>query len=43
MHDRVPNITAMQGGRVLAAVQWTSDCDSDSDSDTATATGTATA
>mmetsp|Transcript_90007 Transcript_90007/g.131734 ORF Transcript_90007/g.131734 Transcript_90007/m.131734 type:complete len:132 (-) Transcript_90007:199-594(-) len=24
MHDRVQNITAMQSGRVLAAVQWTS-------------------
>jgi len=33
MHDRVQNITAMQIGRVLAAVQWTS----------ATATATATA
>jgi len=34
MHNRVQNITAMQSGRVLAAVQWTSA--------TATATETAT-
>jgi len=42
MHDRVQNITAMQSGRVLAAVQWTSATATATAKETATMTVTVT-